>query len=439
MIWPQKCFGGVRVMNAPSPANVRRLTQGIMPMLRRMSSNGMTVDVQALQTIDRDLADEQSDLMFQIEGYRSEAHQVNLNSGKQLAELLFRELGLDDTGLKRVKDKSRPKLDKKATAKLKEKHEVVRLYAEWKERQTIRTNFCQALPKQIHPDGKLHPHFQTTRAATRRLACEHPNLTQIPTRSKIGKRIRNAFRPSPGKTYVSVDQSQIELRVIAHNSGDEQMIKQFYSAHDFHTQTAALVFRVPIDEVDPETQRKPAKNMNFGVVYGITPSGLLEQFIVSGALDWDLESCEALIADWFRVYGGVGNYIDLEVRRAKAHLYLWDMWGGVRQFPELLSSDAYVRAKAEREIGNTSTQSGAQGCMQLSMIELWDLIDRERVFGDRRPEPLVQIHDELLFEMDETIVGDFIALTQAVMNNCVRLEVPIESAAKSGTEWGKLE
>src|SRR4051812_47720504 len=109
MIWPQKCFGGVRVMNAPSPANVRRLTQGIMPMLRRMSSNGMTVDVQALQTIDRDLADEQSDLMFQIEGYRSEAHQVNLNSGKQLAELLFRELGLDDTGLKRVKDKSRPK------------------------------------------------------------------------------------------------------------------------------------------------------------------------------------------------------------------------------------------------------------------------------------------------------------------------------------------
>ena len=295
--------------------------------------------------------------------------------------------------------------------------------------------FCRALPKSVRPDGRLHPEILTTRVETGRFAFKHPNLTQMPVRSKLGKQVRNAFRAAPGKVFFSVDESQIELRMVAHLSQDDTMIEQFRSGLDLHTQGASIAFGVPFDQVDPDYQRKPMKNCNFGICYGITPAGLLEQFLSMGLTTWDMAGVEGLVRRWFEIYDEIREFMDLQARRVKAHGYVWDMWGRVRFFPEIASAHSHIREKAVREAGNMPVTASAQGTMKLAMAEIWDGLS---MWKDKRPQPIVQLHDELLFEIHEDIAEEFADYCKDVIGSVVELLVPIESDAAWGPEWGNL-
>lgn len=445
---PKRLYNGVRVLHRPCPANVRRLDAGCMPMVLAMMKNGIALDTKALEVLDAELAEEQRELEFLIHGYVGK--QYNLGSGDQLAQMLFTELGLPTENLKKTKSGARFQTDRKAMAKLKGAHEVIAPYLQWKERSTIRSTFGLSLIKKMDDDGRIRGQILTTRTDTGRLAMKtNPdtgkgaNLMNIPTRSELGKKVRKAFVPGPprkrGKRrrLVSVDLSQIELRLTADNSGDPTMIEAINSGLDIHTKTASEMFHVPFDKVDKETQRKPAKNMNFGIVYGITAQGLLEGFMVSGALGWTLEDCEKFIGLYFKAYPRIKDMMALHRRRARATGCVWDMFGRVRYFPEIHSAYEHVREAADRELGNMPIQGGAQGILKLVMAEVQDFI--EATYHEEEVLPLIQVHDELVFECDEDVEDELVAITGAIVENSVPLAVPVGWASKSsGVSWGDM-
>jgi|SRR5579863_8171521 len=433
----RRLYGGVIRTNRPSWPNVARLDHGILPQLAEMMRNGIRIDVAKLEEIDAKLVSEQARIVNEIEKIIGCELPVALSVPDQVAAFFYEALEISTDGIKRTKSDSRFQVDKKAISRIRDKHAVVPLYEQWKQYATLRSNFITKLPDFADEHKCIHCRISPTRTATGRLAFSLPNLQQIPVRSEMGQEIRKAFIPSDGKVLVAVDMSQIELRVIADLSGDVNMIDAFLTREvDFHTLTAAKMFRIPVSEVDPLKHRLPAKSCSFGVSYGISAKGLLDMFIQNKSYDWTEDQCQSVIDDYFRAYPAVADFMDLQKRRARAYGCVWSAFGRVRFTPEVHSQNRHLVEKCLREAGNMPVQSTAQDLMKLCMAELQDV---KRIFLDREPQMLLQVHDELVSECDPEIAEDWIELQRAVFAACCQLSVPIDSNGNQGVNWGVLK
>jgi DNA polymerase-1 len=349
----------------------------------------------------------------------------NINSPRQLGEVLFERLHLPHS--KKLKKSGQYSTAVEVLEELAKDYELPRLVLEYRQLAKFQSTYVDVLPTLVDPaDGRLHTSFNQGGAATGRLSSTNPNLQNIPVRTELGRKIRRAFIPEPGWRFVAADYSQVELRILAHLSGDEKLIEAFASGEDVHRRTAAEVLGAPIEAVTPE-QRERAKAVNFGIVYGQTPYGLAQQLGISP------EEAGDFIDRYFARYRGVQTYIAACLGEARDTGVTRTLFGRVRQHPEINASNGMRRAMAERMAINSPIQGTAADIVKLAMIR----IDGEIRGRGLRTRMSLQVHDELIFEApeDEPAVGD---LVRDVMQNVVALRVPLTVDLKQGLTWEEL-
>jgi len=333
---------------------------------------------------------------------------------------------------------------KKSIEHLRYEDPAVALVFDWREAQHVRDSFCKPILAKI-PKGadycSVRCSIKTTRTATRRLASTDPNLLAIPVRKDLGRKVRGCFRCEPGWKLGAWDLSQIEMRYLAHESEDELLCELFNEGRDVHTETAARIFNVPLDEVDKMTQRLPAKNAGFGIVYGIAGPGLMTQLRMLGLTDWAEEGCEGLIRGWLNVYSGVKRYI----RRSQDELadtgVVVDYWGMPRYVPGIWSPDHKMQGEAARIAVSHKVQGGAQGMIQNSMAWLKPRIEKMRE-GGAKVKWCLQIHDEIVLKFEEGLWGVLNGLVlEALTEHHGRGEmlVPILAEGAVADSWGELK
>lgn len=486
----------VSLTTHPDLINVRNLDLAPLPMLARMMRVGTAIDLDYLSGLSEELGDTKSSLEKEIRKHvpaskfnewkgKAEVEEAdegddesagveessllsfNVNSPEQVAWFLFDTLGLGEgQNLKRTPDGKRISTGKKQLEALKGEHEVVKLLLDYREAAKLKSTYCDALPHKaiLHPKGscpycsipgdkrahkeahyRIHTTFTSTRAATGRLASKSPNLQNIPKRSKIGKRIRAAFIPQPGMKWVSADFSQIELRILAHYSNDPYMRHIYEIGGDIHSMTAMKAFGISDEEFKAfdaaqlkefeDYKRLPCKNVNFGIVYGLTAKGLQAQLAISGdGIYWTEEQCQDFIDKWFAVFTGVQPYMKQQEYRALTYGYNWDLWGRVRWYPGIHSVHRRVVAEALREAGNMPIQASSAGLTKYTMA-LMDERDRTLYIDGLNFNPLLTIHDEVIYEAEEEIAEDLLALNLGLMSSAIELRVPVAADGKVKERW----
>ena len=303
-------------------------------------------------------------------------------------------------------------------------NEFVRLVLEYREKTKIKSTYLDTLGALRRFDGRVHTTYNQTITATGRLSSSNPNLQNIPTRSELGHTVKTAFSVAPGCVFLAVDYSQIELRLLAHLSADEHLVAAFNEGEDFHAETAARVFGVPVDEVTPQL-RSRAKAVNFGIVYGQQAYGL------SQSLDIPMAEAREMIDRYFEAYPGVRTYLDRTVAEAKRTGYAETMYGRRRPIPELKMRNPAQRSFGERTAMNHPMQGTAADIIKIAMARVARRM-RDEGF---RARMILQVHDELDFECPEDEVEALTALVREVMEGVVELRVPLIADASSGTTW----
>ena len=387
-------------------------------VLYRMEREGIAIDQIQLQQFGEMLSCRIEECEKLIYGYSDGP--FNINSTKQLGELLFEKLGLPP--MKKTKTGYSTNAD--VLEKLKNKHPIIPAIMDYRMLTKLKSTYADGLMKVICPDGRIRTTFQNLVTATGRLSSTEPNLQNIPVRTDLGAEIRKMFVPKPGCVLVDADYSQIELRVLAHIAGDFVMQDAFKTGLDIHTATAAQVFDVSMDAVTP-LQRRHAKAVNFGIVYGISEFSLAEDIGVSRYEARDY------IDSYLANYQGVKRYMKNVVSEARDSGFTKTLYGRKRYIPELKSSNFNIRQGAERIALNTPIQGTAADLIKLAMIRV------DGVLRERFPEAklLLQVHDELIVECPEEIAGDVAALVSKEMEQVAALEVPLTAEAKIGKSW----
>ena len=387
-------------------------------VLYRMEREGIAIDQIQLQQFGEMLSCRIEECEKLIYGYSDGP--FNINSTKQLGELLFEKLGLPP--MKKTKTGYSTNAD--VLEKLKNKHPIIPAIMDYRMLTKLKSTYADGLMKVICPDGRIRTTFQNLVTATGRLSSTEPNLQNIPVRTDLGAEIRKMFVPKPGCVLVDADYSQIELRVLAHIAGDFVMQNAFKTGLDIHTATAAQVFGVSMDAVTP-LQRRHAKAVNFGIVYGISEFSLAEDIGVSRYEARDY------IDSYLANYQGVKRYMKNVVSEARDSGFTKTLYGRKRYIPELKSSNFNIRQGAERIALNTPIQGTAADLIKLAMIRV------DGVLRERFPEAklLLQVHDELIVECPEEIAGDVAALVSKEMEQVAALEVPLTAEAKIGKSW----
>ena len=396
----------------------RRVELPLCPVLADMEKAGITVDRQALAAFGAYLAREAEGIREQI--YALAGQEFNINSPKQLGEILFEKLGLPAP--KKTKTGWATNVD--VLEKLRGRYPICGLILEWRQLTKLRSTYAEGLAKCIAPDGRVHTTFQMTVTATGRLSSTDPNLQNIPVRTALGGEFRKMFAAAPGMVLVDADYSQIELRLLACISGDKAMQEAFLSGEDFHAVTASRVFDVPLEEVTPAL-RSRAKAVNFGVVYGISPFSLSQDIGVSVA------EAKQYMNSYFDRYAGVREYMDDVVARAKKDGYVTTLFGRRRELPELKSANFNERSFGERAALNTPIQGTAADVMKLGMLRVWNALRREKLRG----RLLLQIHDELIVECPPEEAEAVSALLCREMEAAASLPVPLLAEAGVGRTW----
>jgi DNA polymerase I len=396
------------------------LEMPLVPVLARMELAGIRIDVPLFRESSRRLAKELE--LIQDEVYKLAGEPFNLNSTPQLREVLFERLGLPV--LKRTK--TGPSTDVTVLEELAEQgHQVPRLLMEYRELEKLRSTYVDALPRLVHPEtGRIHTSFNQTVAATGRLSSSDPNLQNIPIRTALGREIRKGFVADEGHLLLGVDYSQIELRILAHFSGDEAFVEAFRKGIDVHRQTAAVIFGVPIEEVSAG-MRAQAKTINFATLYGQGSFSLARQLGISR------EEAQRFIDQYFERFSGVRAFLDAQVTTAKEKGYVETLLGRRRYIPELRSGNWNVRQFGERVAQNTPIQGTAADMIKKAMIEI-DAALEATPTGARM---LLQVHDELLLEVAEDRVDEVRALVVEKMEGALELEVPLVADAGVGRSW----
>ena len=396
------------------------LEMRLLPILTRMELAGIGIDEDFFRRMRSKLKRELN--LIQEEIFKVVGSDFNLNSTQQLRQVLFEKLGLPVI----KKTKTGPSTDASVLEELAEQgHEVPRLMMEYRELEKLRSTYVEALPQLVNSRTHcIHTSFNQTVAATGRLSSSDPNLQNIPIRTDLGREIRKGFVAAPGTVFLAVDYSQIELRVMAHFSGDDAFVTAFTQGIDVHRQTASVIFAVPIDAVNAH-MRGQAKTVNFATLYGQGPFSLSRQLGITR------EEAKEFIATYFERFSGVRDFLDAQVEIAKEQGYVETLMGRRRYVPELRSGSWNIRQFGERVAQNTPIQGTAADLMKKAMIDVQGALDE----ADTGAEMLLQVHDELLLEVPRAEVDAVRDLVVARMESAVELKVPLVADWGVGANW----
>ena len=388
-------------------------------VLAEMQWNGMYVDVKELDSYGQSLKDRLEILTKEI--YELCGEEFNINSTKQLGEILFEKLKLPVV----KKTKSGYSTDVDVLEKLKDEHPVIERILEYRQLMKLNSTYVEGMKPYINKETKrIHSFFHQTITATGRISSTEPNLQNIPTRFELGKQLRKVFKPSDGCLYIDADYSQVELRVLAHISNDEHMVEAFNNGEDIHKQAASKVFNTPIDEVTKE-QRSNAKAVNFGIVYGISDFGLGEQLHISR------KKAKQYIEQYLQQYSGIKNFMDNVVEEAKEKGYVETLFKRRRYIPELKSSNYMVRQFGSRAAMNTPIQGTAADIMKIAMINVL----KELKSRNMKSKIVLQVHDEMMIESPLEEVDDIKDILKNCMENACKLNVPLIAEVSEATNW----
>ncbi len=390
-------------------------------VLREMEQAGVRIDVDMLKQAEEQLNGELQVLEQQI--YTAAETTFNINSPKQVGEVLFDQLKLD---AKAKKSKTgQYSTSEEVLLGLKGKHEVVGMILEYRELKKLISTYISALPTYINPEtGKIHTTYNQTVTATGRLSSSNPNLQNLPIRSERGQLIRQAVIPDEGCVFLSADYSQIELRLMAHFSQDPHLVEAFRSGQDIHAATAAKIFNVPIEQVTKD-QRRQAKTANFGIIYGISAFGLAQQ------LDCSRSEAKELIDGYFAAFPSVIDYIERQKALAREQGYAITLFGRKRYLPDILSHNATVRSFAERNAVNSPIQGTAADIIKMAMVTIHRRLKDEGL----KAQMIMQVHDELNFNVPMDEVDKVREIVVSEMQNVVHLTVPLIADCGVGKNW----
>lgn len=394
----------------------------LVPVLAKMERAGMLVDPDRLHSLSEGLATQITEVERSIRDLAGD-ETFNIGSPMQLSHVLFDVMGLPTKGLKKTK-RGYYSTNAKVLSDLARDHEIVRLILDWREKSKIKSTYLDTLGPLRRGDGRVHTTYNQTITATGRLSSSDPNLQNIPTRSELGRTVKTAFSAGEGSVFLAVDYSQIELRLLAHLSGDEHLVRAFNEGEDFHAETAARVFGVPVSEVTPDL-RSRAKAVNFGIVYGQQAYGLSQSLHISMAEARDM------IDRYYEAYPGVRTFLDNVVARAKQTGYAETMYGRRRHIPELKAKNPQLRGFGERTAMNHPMQGTAADIIKIAM----DRVSRRLEEEGFAAHMILQVHDELDFECPVDEVGRLTTMVRDVMEHVVDLHVPLIAEASTGVTW----
>lgn len=396
----------------------------LVPVLFEMEAAGILLDPKIFESLSREI--DASVKLLEKEIHTLAGKEFNLNSPKQLADVLFVDLALPTEGIKKNKtgySTASPELEK-----LRADYPIIKFIEDYRELFKLKTTYVDVLPGLVKNDGRIHTTFRQDIASTGRLSSADPNLQNIPIRTEWGARIRDGFVAAPGKKLVGADYSQIELRIAAHLSGDVNMTKAFVEGEDIHRATAALVHGLKTEEVS-DGLRREAKALNFGIIYGMGAFGLAQ------ATDMDQKKAAEFIKDYLAKFSGVAKYMDEMRKQAHEKGYVETALGRRRTLPEIQSTNQALVRGAERMAINMPIQGLAADIMKLAMIAAQNLIQEKYA---ESAQLLLQIHDELIAEVDENVAEAFAKDLKQSMENVYRLSVPLAVSVEIGDNWGEI-
>lgn len=393
----------------------------LMPVLARMERNGVVLDTDTLKEVENDFTARLQTLEKDI--YKLAGHEFTINSPRQVGEVLFGELKLSEK-VKKTKS-GQYSTSEEVLRDLHSKHPIVQKILDYRGLKKLLSTYVEALPKLINPaTGHIHTSFNQAVTATGRLSSSNPNLQNIPVRGEDGREIRKAFIPEAGEIFFSADYSQIELRIMAHLSGDEHMIEAFNAGHDVHAATAARIFHKDIKDISKDERRK-AKTANFGIIYGISAFGLAERMDVSRT------EAKELIDSYFEMYPKIKDYISKAVDTAREKGYIETEFGRRRYLPDINSRNAVVRGYAERNAVNAPIQGTAADIIKIAMIRVQQRLDAEGC----KARMMLQVHDELNFSVPTDEFDKVKRIVIEEMQGAYKMSVPLEADCGEGKNW----
>lgn len=396
----------------------REIEMPLVFTLFDMEQNGIRVEAEALKQYGDQLAGKIGDLEKEI--YEEAGETFNINSPKQLGVVLFENMKLP--GGRKTKTGYSTAAD--VLEKMAPEHPVVAKILEYRQYTKLKSTYADGLANYIQDDGRIHGKFNQTITATGRISSTEPNLQNIPVRMELGRLIRKVFIPEDGYRFVDADYSQIELRVLAHCSGDEHLIRAYKEQSDIHRITASQVFHIPFDEVTPQ-QRRNAKAVNFGIVYGISSFGLSQDLSITR------KEAAKYIDDYFATYPGIKTFLDHAVTHAKEEGYVVTLFGRRRPVPELSSSNFMQRSFGERVAMNSPIQGAAADIIKIAMIRVNQKLKKQKM----KSRLVLQVHDELLIEAYEPELEAVQKILKEEMEHAAKLKVPLEIDMHTGVNW----
>ncbi len=395
----------------------------LVPVLIHMERSGVALDTELM----RQMAHQLGEQILKLEGeiYKNVGHQFNINSPQQLGLVLFQEIKLAPA----KKTKSGYSTGAAVLEELRGTHPIIELILEYRQLTKLKSTYIDTLPGLInHRTGRVHTSFNQTRTATGRLSSSNPNLQNIPVRGELGKKLRNAFIAPSGSSLISGDYSQIDLRALAHLSQDKSLLDAFQRDEDIHTATAVRLFNVDASKVTPD-MRRLAKTVNFGVIYGMSEYGL-EQ-----ATELSREEAAKFIASYFETYPGIQQYIESTKKQVREKGYVQTILGRRRAIPEINSANRQIREAAERMAINMPVQGTSADIIKVAMIKLYDEMKQRKL----NSKMLLQVHDELIFEVPDEEQAEIRRLVPEIMSTALKLSVPLKVDIKTGHNWGEME
>lgn len=407
-----------------------KIEKPLVPIVRQMGEHGILIDPKVLRTLAKTYGDELAHIEKKI--YLHAGHEFNVSSPKQLGEVLFDELKIIPDRQKKTAGGQRSTRESELE-KIRDEHPIVADILEYRELKKLLGTYIENLLPMLDGENRLHAEFLQTGAVTGRMASQNPGLQNIPMRTERGRAIRHAFVATPGFTLVSLDYSQVELRIAAILSGDKKLCDIFKSGRDVHQEVAAQVFHVAPEVVDAEMRRR-AKIINFGILYGMGVNALRAQLGSTTA------EAHQYLEDYFHTFKTLSEYLESTKGFARKHGYTETLFGRRRQFPEMKSTLPYVRAQAERMAINAPIQGTQADIIKLAMVRVDNALKREHANTDAYL--LLQVHDELVYEIQTDRVNELSAKIKEIMETVLPLEeahgVPVIATMKTGTDWGSM-
>lgn len=403
----------------------------LIPVLDEMQQTGIAIDISVLTALSKEYTKELKKLEQEIFALAGE--EFNVNSPKQLADVLFVNMELKYPGMRKTSSGAYSTKED-VLEKLADVHPIAEKIMQYRELAKLLGTYIDKLPESLGADGRLHTTFLQTGTTTGRMASHDPNIQNIPTKTELGRRIRNAFVAPKKKRLLALDYSQIELRIAAMLSGDEKLIASFASGHDIHASVASFVFKVPVDEVT-KAMRTKAKTINFGILYGMGVTALQKNLKV------DRKEAQQFYDDYFNTFNTLASYLDETKKLAARQGYVTTLFGRRRYFEGIKSSLPFIRAQAERMAINAPIQGTQADLIKLAMVRVADFLAKEKLSGEIKL--LLQIHDELIFEVSEDKVLELAPKIKAIMESVLTPEqthgVPVVVEASAGQSWGELK